>query len=72
MEKKVIDSIHQYMFTHRLKHRDVAEAAGITRQALSKIINYNNSPKLSTVCALIDAMQGMAKVRWEWPGTEAK
>ena len=72
MEKQVIDSIHQYMFTHRLKHRDVAETAGITRQALSNIINYKHSAKLSTVCALIGAMQDIAGATWEWPGTEAK
>lgn len=67
MEQNIINSIHQYLFTHRLKHRDVAEAAGITRQAFSCIINHKHTAKFATVCAIIEAMQMIAGVTWQWP-----
>ena len=72
MEKKVINSIHQFIFTHRLKHRAVAENAGICRQSLSFILNFNHSPKFATICAVITSMQELAGATWEWPGTESK
>ena len=57
MEQSILESLRSTLSERGLTIAQVARQAGITREALSKMLHGHKSPKLDTLCRVCAALK---------------
>lgn len=55
MYNQFCDKVEQYMYDHRLTHQQFADMVGISRWSLSRYLNNERIPKVSTMRRICEA-----------------
>ena len=55
-EYRILGEITKLRNLHGMSQTDLADAAGIKQQVVSRIENRENSPTLKTFCAIVEAL----------------